>query len=52
MRVPEIHYRKTEEPEGQRIDVVAAGIFWAGLLMSAGVWALAIAKVIEFYGVK
>jgi hypothetical protein len=45
MRVPEIHYRKTEEPEGQRIDVVA---FWACLLMSAGVWALAIAKVIEF----
>jgi molybdopterin/thiamine biosynthesis adenylyltransferase len=52
MRVPTVHYRKPNEPEEQRIDLAVTCILGAGVLMSAVVWALAIAKVIDLYGLK
>ena len=47
MRVPTIHYREVEE---QGFDSYVVGIIGAGVLLSVLVWALAIAKLIDLFG--
>ncbi len=46
MRVP-IDYREADETEEQGFDAYSRGIIGAGVLLSALVWALAIAKLID-----
>ena len=50
MRVPTIPYRPTNETEEPGFDAYLTGIFGAGVLFSASVWALAIAKLIDLCG--
>jgi hypothetical protein len=49
MRVPIIHYRRPQGPSERKADVAAACMLSAGILASAAVWALAIAKLVDLY---
>jgi len=47
MRVPTVPYRQADESEEPRVDPYLASVIGAGVLFSASVWALAIAKLID-----
>jgi Tfp pilus assembly protein PilN len=49
MRVPTLHYRKANESEDKGFAPYVTGIIGAGALISALVWALVIAKLIDFH---
>lgn len=49
MRVPTLHYRKANESEDKGFAPYVTGIIGAGALISALVWALVIAKLIDLY---
>ena len=52
MQVPTIHSRETSEPEEQGLGAYATGMIGASLLISALVWALAIAKLLDLTGLR
>jgi len=56
MRVPTIrcsaNYIATNESQRRGFDLYAAGITGAGVLISAAVWVLAIAKLIDLCGLR
>ena len=50
MHVPAIGYHQPTTRVDRRFDPWAVGIVGGGVLLSVGVWALAIAKIIELCG--
>jgi hypothetical protein len=49
MRVPIIHYRRPQGSGERKTDVAATFLLNAGIFLSAAVWALAIAKLVDLY---
>jgi hypothetical protein len=47
MRVPTIHYREAKVTEEERSSLSVNCVIGAGVLVSALVWVLAIAKVVD-----
>jgi hypothetical protein len=47
MRVPTVHCRDADVTETEKAHRSVSYIMWAGILVGALVWALAIAKVID-----
>ena len=50
MHVPAIGYHQPTTRADRRFDPWAVGIVGGGVLFSVGVWALAIAKIIDLCG--
>jgi hypothetical protein len=50
MRVPAIAYYEDNTGRERRFDPYAVAIIGGGVLLSIGVWALAIAKIIDLLG--
>ena len=49
MRIPILRYRRLQERDGRKIDIIATCILGAGIILSTVVWELAITKLIDLY---